>query len=370
MSTVAVLPGDGIGPEVTAQAVKVLAAAAEVFGLQLQFEWALIGGQAIDQTGESLPSETLALCKRCSSVLLGAVGGPKWDNPEAEKRPEQGLLGLRKGLGLFANLRPVKPSPLLRSASVVKEDVLQGVDLIVVRELTGGLYFGQPSRMWQSGGRWQAVDTLSYTEDEINRILHKAFQIASTRKAKVTSVDKQNVLATSRLWRRLASQVAASYPSVVLEHMLVDSCSMHLVTRPASFDIIVTENMFGDILTDEASVLAGSMGMLPSASLGEGTIGLYEPIHGSAPDIAGLDKANPIGAILSGAMLLRYTLGDEVAALTVENAVDRVLEDGYRTVDIRQPDKRVVGTSEMGDLVSAAVKALHNATARQSLTRG
>ncbi|MCL5256995.1 MAG: 3-isopropylmalate dehydrogenase [Chloroflexi bacterium] len=364
MATIAVLPGDGIGPEVTAQAVKVLAVTAEVFGLQLQFDRALIGGQAIDETGESLPAETEALCKRSAAVLLGAVGGPKWDNPDAETRPEQGLLKLRFGLGLYANLRPVKPSRFLRSASVIKEEVLEGVDLIVVRELTGGLYFGQPSRIWQSDDHWQAVDTLSYTEGEINRILHKAFQIATSRKRKVTSVDKQNVLSTSRLWRRLATQMASSYSSVTLEHLLVDACSMHLVTKPSTFDVIVTENMFGDILTDEASVLAGSLGMLPSASLGEGGIGLYEPIHGSAPDIAGTDKANPIGTILSGAMLLRYTLQQEAAAQAVEKAVESVLERGYRTVDIRQPGTTLVGTAEMGDLVSAAVRASSGAAGK------
>lgn len=368
---IAVLPGDGIGGEVTAEAVNVLKAAAERFGHSFEFETALVGGAAIDATGVALPPETASLAKKADAVLLGAVGGPKWDDPRSTVRPEQALFGLRKGLGLFANLRPVKLFPMLKSASTIKEEVLDGVDLVVVRELTGGLYFGKPSRRYEVNGSRRAIDTLPYSEEEISRVQHVAFKLARQRKKKVTSVDKQNVLATSRLWREVAAEVAAQYPDVVHEDMLVDACAMHLIRRPSTFDVIVTENMFGDILTDEASMLAGSMGMLPSASIGYDNgdpkapvkgkrnsirIGLYEPIHGSAPKYAGQNVANPIATILSAALMLRYSFGLESEARTIEDAVSAVLTEGYRCNDIVEPGMKLVGTREMGDLIARKVR--------------
>jgi 3-isopropylmalate dehydrogenase len=331
---IVVLPGDGIGPEVTAAAVRVLKAVAERQDHDFSFEERLIGGCAIDRDGQALTEATLEACKTASAVLLGAVGGPKWDDPQAKVRPEQGLLALRKGLGVFANLRPVHVHPSLVQASPLKPEKLAGVDLLVVRELTGGLYFGQPKGRAMVDGRWRAVDTLEYFDYEIRRVVELAFQLAGSRAKKVTSVDKANVLESSRLWRLVATEVGASYPQVSLEHMLVDTAAMRLISTPASFDVLVTENMFGDILTDEASVLAGSMGLLPSASLGSAGPGLYEPIHGSAPDIAGRGIANPIGAILSAAMLLRYSLRLEAEALSMERAVDQAIADGCRTVDL------------------------------------
>jgi 3-isopropylmalate dehydrogenase len=331
---IVLLPGDGIGPEVTRAAVQVLQAVAGKSGHSYTFEERLIGGCAIDQEGAALSEDTLDVCNASSAVLLGAVGGPKWDDPQSQVRPEQGLLELRKGLGVFANLRPVQVHPSLVDASPLKSEKLAGVDLLVVRELTGGLYFGQPKERSQVGVHWRAVDTLEYQDFEIRRVVDLAFQLASVRKKKVTSVDKANVLETSRLWRQVATEVSAGYPEVKLEHMLVDTASMRLVTTPAAFDVLVTENMFGDILTDEASVLAGSMGMLPSASLGGEGPGLYEPIHGSAPDIAGKDIANPIGAILSAALLLRYSLKLDAEARQIERAVDQVITDGCRTADL------------------------------------
>jgi 3-isopropylmalate dehydrogenase len=328
------LPGDGIGPEVTKAAVQVFQAVTAPHGHTFTFEERLIGGCAIDREGVALTEDTLAACKAASAVLLGAVGGPKWDDPQAKVRPEQGLLALRKGLDVFANLRPVQVHPSLADASPLKAEKLAGVDLLVVRELTGGLYFGQPKGRHFLEGHWCAVDTLEYYDYEIRRVVDLAFRLAGSRAKKVTSVDKANVLESSRLWRQVVIEVSASYPEVKLEHMLVDTASMRLITTPAAFDVLVTENMFGDILTDEASVLVGSMGLLPSASLGDNGPGLFEPIHGSAPDIAGRGIANPIGAILSAAMLLRYSLKLEAEALSIEQAVDRAIADGCRTVDL------------------------------------
>lgn len=362
---IVVLGGDGIGPEVTAQAVRVLQAVAEKFGHRFSFEEKPIGGIAIDQFGTALPAETLEACKKSDAVLLGGVGGPKWDNPKASVRPEQGLLAIRKGLGLFANLRPVKVHPLLMDASPIKPEILRGTDFIVIRELTGGIYFGQPQGRSEENGVRSAVDTCRYTEGEIERVLRIGFELARNRKKKLTSVDKQNVMASSRLWREVALEMAKQYPDVEVEHLLVDACAMHLIRRPASFDVIVTENLFGDILTDEAAVLAGSMGMLPSASLGAETnsdgrrLGLYEPIHGTAPDIAGKAIANPLAAILSAALLLRYSCNLETEAKAVEQAVDQVLAAGYRSQDIKgnTPGEKVVGTEEMGNAVLAALSS-------------
>ncbi|HEU65350.1 MAG TPA: 3-isopropylmalate dehydrogenase [Chloroflexi bacterium] len=357
---VMVLPGDGVGPEVIAEALKVLQTVGEKFGHSFHLHDGLIGGVAIDTLGIALSNETLEMCKRCDAVLLGAVGGSKWDDPQAKIHPEDGLLALRKGLGLFANLRPVKVFPMLVDSTNLKPEVVRGVDLVVVRELTGGLYFGQPKKQWQTSEGRQAVDTMAYSEEEIERILRVGFELARSRRKKLTSVDKANVLQSSRLWRQIAVEVSADYPDVELQHMLVDACSMRLIQRPAELDVLVTENMFGDILTDEASMLAGSMGMLPSASLAGiprgKTFGMYEPIHGSAPSRAGQNLANPTATILSVAMMLRYSFGLETEAWTVENAVLDALEQGYRTYDIMSEGKIKVGTKEMGDLVVRKVK--------------
>lgn len=328
------LPGDGIGPEIVAEAVRVLDVVASKHGHSFTYTERLMGGCSIDKYGSSLTDETLADCKSADAVLLGAVGGPKWDDPTAKDRPERGLLALRKGLGVFANLRPVKVHPALIDSSPLKPEKLKGVDIMVVRELTGGLYFGWPKGRDVKDGRERAVDTLEYYDYEIKRVMELAFQLAKGRKKKVTSVDKANVLESSRLWRQIAVQVGKANPDIELEHTLVDTASMRLITGPAWMDVVVTENMFGDILTDEASVLAGSMGMLPSASLSESGPGLYEPIHGSAPDIAGKGIANPIGTILSTAMLLRYSLKLEAEAASIENAVDATITAGARTADI------------------------------------
>lgn len=328
------LPGDGIGPEIVAEAVRVLDVVASKHGHSFTYTERLMGGCSIDKYGSSLTDETLADCKSADAVLLGAVGGPKWDDPAAKDRPERGLLALRKGLGVFANLRPVKVHPALIDSSPLKPEKLKGVDIMVVRELTGGLYFGWPKGRDIKDGRERAVDTLEYYDYEVKRVMELAFQLAKGRKKKVTSVDKANVLESSRLWRQIAVQVGKANPDIELEHTLVDTASMRLITGPAWMDVVVTENMFGDILTDEASVLAGSMGMLPSASLSEAGPGLYEPIHGSAPDIAGKGIANPIGTILSTAMLLRYSLKLEAEAASIENAVDATITVGARTADI------------------------------------
>ncbi|MFC1988219.1 3-isopropylmalate dehydrogenase [Chloroflexota bacterium] len=357
----AVLPGDGIGPDVTDEALKVLGAVGDKFGHKFNLQSGAVGGIAIDQTGEALPAETLKMCKRAQAVLLGAVGGPKWDDLQAKTRPEDGLLGLRKALGLFANLRPVKVFPMLVNSTNLKPEVIKGADFIFVRELTGGLYFGKPKRRWQTSRGRRAIDSMAYSEQEIERIVRVGFELARSRKKKLISVDKANVLETSRLWRQVAEEVAKGYPDIELEHMLVDACAMRLIQNPGYLDVLVTENTFGDILTDEASMLAGSMGMLPSASLAgvplEGTAipGMYEPIHGSAPRRAGLNMANPIAIILSVAMLLRYSLALTKEAQAVEIAVDTVLNKGYRTYDIMSETMNQVGTREMGDLIASEI---------------
>jgi len=335
------LPGDGIGPEVTDAARATLEVALP--GASLTFETHLIGGIAIDKTGSPLPDGTLNACKSADAILLGAVGGPKWDDPNAKVRPEQGLLGLRRGLGLFANLRPVRVHPSLAELSPLKSERVDGVDIMFVRELTGGIYFGEPR--FRDAER--AVDTLTYTAHEIRRVVELAFKLARPRRKRVTSVDKANVLDSSRLWRSIANEIGGANRDVALEHQLVDSCAMRLVTHARSFDVVVAENMFGDILTDEAAVLAGSIGLLPSASLGDGRIGVYEPIHGSAPDIAGRGIANPIGAILSAAMLCRHSLGAESAAVRIERAVERAIANGARTTDLGG----ALSTSAMGRAV-------------------
>jgi len=352
---IAVLPGDGIGPEVIEQALLVLEQVGRKFGHVFRFTTLLAGGCAIDATGNPLPEETLDECRRSDAVLLGAVGGPKWDNLPGDIRPEAGLLALRGGLGLFANLRPAVLNRELRDACPLRPDIVgESMDIMVVRELTGGIYFGQRGRRTGKMGE-EAFDTECYSEGEIERIARVAFEVARKRRKKVTSVDKANVLESSRLWREVVTKVANDYPDVTLEHMYVDNAAMKLVRNPRQFDVIVTSNMFGDILSDEASMITGSIGMLPSASLGEGSFGLYEPIHGSAPDIAGKDKANPLATILSAAMMLRYTMHLEEEAMAVENAVNRVLEEGYRTADIMSTGKKNVGTREMGRLVAERI---------------
>ena len=359
--SIAVLPGDGVGAEVTAQAVKVMEAVGRRFGHDFDLTFGKVGGAAIDELGTPLPDETYELCRSADAILFGAVGGPKWDGPDVEIRPEQGILAIRKGLDLFANLRPVKVVPAIVNSSPIKPEILRGVDMMVVRELTGGLYFGRPKKRWATSRGRRGVDTLKYTEKEIERILRVGFELADGRRKHLASVDKSNVLESSRLWREIADELSADYQDVELEHILVDNASMQIVTNPSRFDVIVAENMFGDILTDEASVLSGSMGMLPSASLAGvpgqagGGVSLYEPIHGTAPDIAGQDIANPIGSILSMALLLRYSLGLDEEAEAVEGAVDGVLAEGYRTQDIAGDGGDVVGTSAMGGVIAGRV---------------
>ncbi len=352
---ITLLPGDGIGPEVVAEAIKVLNAIGEKYGHTFTYKEALIGGIAIDQTGNPLPEETIQACKDSDAILLGAVGGPKWSDPSAKVRPEQGLLGIRKELGLFANIRPVKIFPGLADASTLKREVIENVDLVIIRELTGGLYFGKPQGRQDTPTERAAVDTMYYSENEVGRLMRVAFDLARQRRGQVTSVDKANVLASGRLWRQVAQEVAAEYPDVEYEEQLVDALAMHLIRRPADFDVVATNNMFGDILSDEASMLAGSMGMLPSASLAEGKFGLYEPIHGSAPDIAGQGIANPLAMILSAAMMLRTTFNLTKEADAVENAVSSVIEAGHRTADLAYNGETPVGTQEMGDLVVQAL---------------
>src|SRR5947209_3192022 len=359
--TITILPGDGIGPEVTEQAVRVLQAVASRYGHTFNMTWALVGLSAIEAEGAAISDATMQLCQRSDAILFGAIGDPpRSAGLNSNLQPAKALLRLRKELELFANLRPVRPFQALLNASSIKAEVLQGTDLLVVRELTGGLYYGKPSEIRETPQGDEAIDTLIYTEAEIERIVRTAFALARDRRKKVTSVDKANVLSSSRLWRRIAERIAADYPEVTFENLLVDSCAMHLIRRPASFDVIVTENMFGDILSDEASMLASSLGMLPSASFGRrhtvyGRFGLYEPIHGSAPDIAGQNKANPIAAILSAAMLLRYSLGLKEEAAAVEAAVERVIDAGYRTEDLREAGKEIVSTEEMGRLIAEAI---------------
>jgi 3-isopropylmalate dehydrogenase len=343
--SVVVLPGDGIGPEVTREALRVLEVVAKKKGHEFRFTERLMGGCSIDAHGVALTDEVLKECQGSDAVLLGAVGGPKWDDPKAKVRPEQGLLALRKGLGVFANLRPVKVHEQLIDSSPIKPDRLRGVDILVIRELTGGLYFGQPKGRDRKDGHERAFDTLEYSDFEVKRVVELAFRLAKGRKKKVTSVDKANVLESSRLWRQITTDVGAKNPDVALDHMLVDTAAMRLVTSPATLDVVVTENMFGDILTDEASVLAGSMGMLPSASVGEKGPGLYEPIHGSAPDIAGKGIANPVGTILSAAMMLRHSLGLPGEAALIEDAVERTITEGARTRDLGG----TLSTSQMAD---------------------
>ncbi|HYE82731.1 MAG TPA: 3-isopropylmalate dehydrogenase [Clostridia bacterium] len=349
---IALIPGDGIGPEVTKQAVKVLDAVAERFGSSFEYEEVLMGGRAIDETGVPLPDETVKVCKNSDAVLLGAVGGPKWDKLPGHLRPEAGLLGLRKALDAFANLRPAILFPQLKSASTLKPEVLKdGLDIMVVRELTGGAYFGEKKRIKTKDGV-KAWDMMVYTSFEIERITRKAFDIARKRKNRITIVDKANVLESSRLWREVTGEVAKDYNDVELSYMYVDNAAMQLIRNPGNFDVILTENLFGDILSDEASMLTGSLGMLPSASMGMMGAGIFEPIHGSAPDIAGKDIANPLAAILSCSMMLKYAFNMEAEADAVRNSVYRVLDKGYRTADIMQQGMTAVGTEKMGSMVA------------------
>jgi 3-isopropylmalate dehydrogenase len=352
---IAVIAGDGIGPEVVAEAEKVLKRTEQLFGYKFETEHGLFGGIAIDQRGTPLPDDTLAMCRRADAVLLGAVGGPQWDNNPKELRPETGLLGIRKALGLFSNIRPATVFDCLKEASTLKPEVLEGTDLVVVRELTGGIYFGEKFRRETSNGQ-EATDTCVYNEQEIERIVRQAFDIAGKRRKKLASVDKANVLETSRLWREVVNRIAPEFPNVEVEHVLVDNCAMQLLRRPSSFDVIVTENMFGDILSDEAAMLTGSIGMLSSASLGEGSFGLYEPVHGSAPDIAGKGISNPIATILSVALMFRLTFNYEDAAASIEAAVKEVLDAGHRTGDIAVDKSKAIGTTQMGDLIVQHMK--------------
>ena len=352
-----VLHGDGIGPEIVNEALKVLEALREGFGLDVQLDEALIGGAAYDAAGDPLPDATMKLAREADALLLGAVGGPKWEPLEISVRPEKGLLGLRAGLGLFANLRPAILYPQLADASTLRPEVVSGLDIMIVRELTGGIYFGQPRgvKILESGER-EGFNTLVYRESEVDRIVRVAMDIAMKRNQRVCSVDKANVLECTEMWRQVASRVGNDYPEVALSHMYVDNAAMQLVRAPKQFDVMVTTNMFGDILSDCAAMLTGSIGMLPSASLDQNGKGMYEPIHGSAPDIAGKGVANPLATILSVAMLLRYSLDEPALAERVEQAVNRVLDEGLRTPDINSAGCRVVGTREMGDAVVAALK--------------
>jgi 3-isopropylmalate dehydrogenase len=361
---IAVLPGDGIGPEVTAEAVKVLKAIEEITGPAFRFQTGLIGGCALDQTASPLPAETISICSNAHAVLLGAVGGPQWDTKRPELRPEQGLLQIRQRLGLYVNLRPAKVLDTLVNMSALKPDRARGTDLVIVRELMGGIYFGNPRGIFTKNGERFGVNTEVYREHEVERVAHRAFQLARLRRRKVTSVDKANVLESSRLWREVVTRIGQSYTDVELHHLYVDNCAMQLIDKPTSFDVVLTNNMFGDILSDEAAMLTGSIGLLPSASLGEHTA-LYEPVHGSAPDIAGRNKANPLAAIASAALMLRYSLRMEAAAAAIEQAIERVLKRGVRTSEL--PGKaRPTSTSRMGDLIAEATqKILKSSTSRK-----
>lgn len=353
---ICLLPGDGIGPEIVGQAVKVLDKVATNFGHRIASSTALIGGAAIDALGVPLPEETLAQCQQADALLLGSVGGPKWDNLDPAIRPEQGLLGIRKALGLFANLRPATLFPELTSASYLRPDIIgHGLDIMVVRELTGGVYFGEPRGETMDQGQRTAFNTMVYTQSEIERIVRVACEIAMQRSKRLCSVDKANVLEVSRLWREITIATAAEYPEVQLTHMYVDNAAMQLIRDPSQFDVLVTENLFGDILSDEASIITGSIGMLPSASLGSSGPALFEPIHGSAPDIAGQDLANPLATILSVAMMFRHSFKLEAEALAIEKAVQQVLGQGYRTADIYVGQGTKVGCSQMGALVLEAL---------------
>jgi 3-isopropylmalate dehydrogenase len=356
---IAVLPGDGVGPEVVAEATKALEAIGLKFGHPFHFHQDSIGGAAIEAYGTALRKETFELCKHCDAILFGAVGGPKWDDAQGKTRANEGLFTLRKEFGLFANLRPVSVFPALISCSSLKPEIIEGVDLLILRELIGGLYFGEPKRVWQTPEGRRAVDTMTYSEAEIERVLRVGFELALARSKKLTSVDKSNVLQSSSLWRQVAVEVSADYPDVALQHLYVDACAMLLMRNPADFDVLVMENTFGDILSDEVSVLAGSMGMLPSASLAgvpEGrTFGLYEPVHGSDPARAGQNADNPIATILSAAMMLQYSFDLRTEAQAIEKSVGKVLDEGYRTYDIMEPGKMQVGTKEMGDLIARKI---------------
>jgi 3-isopropylmalate dehydrogenase len=354
---IAVLPGDGIGPDVMREAMKVLGVVAERSGVSFETEEGLVGGCAYDRFGTPLPEDVMQLALASDAVMLGAVGGPKWESLEYSVRPERGLLGLRSGLGLFANLRPVVVFDDLIDASPLKPDVVRGIDLLIVRELLGDLYFGTPRGVHVENGERVGINTMIYKESEIRRIAKSAFEIARTRRKKLLSVDKANVVETTELWRNVVTEIGRDYPDIELSHMYVDNCAMQLIRNPGQFDVIVTSNMFGDILSDEASMLTGSLGMLPSASLGEKTA-MYEPIHGSAPDIAGKGIANPIATILSVAMMLRHSFGMMEEAVLIETAVRAVLKDGYRTQDIRQEGATMVSTEKMGDLVAEKVRTL------------
>ncbi len=353
MYNIAVIKGDGIGPEIVDASLNVLDKAGEKYGMDFNYTEVLAGGRAIDETGSPLPQETIDICKDSDSVLLGAMGGPKWDNLPGDKRPEAGLLGIRKALGLYANLRPAILFEELKEASPLKEEIIgDGLDVLVMRELTGGIYFGDKGRNDEPA----AWDTMKYTKPEVERIARRAFESAMKRDKKVTSVDKANVLEVSRFWREIVKEIAKEYPEVELDELYVDNAAMQLVINPQQFDVILTGNLFGDILSDEASMITGSIGMLPSASMGEGNFGMFEPIHGSAPDIAGQDKANPIATILSVAMMLRYALDEEEAADAIEKAVRKVLKEGYRTVDIASEGTKVIGTKEMGQRIADALE--------------
>jgi 3-isopropylmalate dehydrogenase len=353
---IAVLPGDGVGREVTAEAVKVLKTVEEVVGPRFRFQTGLIGGCAIDATAVPLPAETISICNHAQAILLGAVGGPQWDNKRPELRPEQGLLQLRQRMGLYINLRPAKVLDSLVNISALKPQAVRGTDLVIVRELMGGIYFGNPRGIFAKNGERMGVNTEVYREHEVERVAHRAFQLARTRRRKVTSVDKANVLESSRLWRDVVNHIGRSYADVELEHMYVDSCAMQLIGQPTRFDVVLTNNMFGDILSDEAAMLTGSIGLLPSASLGDGPA-LYEPVHGSAPSIAGRNRANPVGAIASAALMLRHSFRMESAALAIETAIEKVLKRGARTADL-PGKKRPTTTSHLGDLIAIETRKL------------
>ena len=363
---IAAFPGDGVGPEVVEEGANLLNRIGELTNNSFELKYGLVGGTAIDQVGTPLPNKSLDIAKASDAILFGAVGGPKWDDPRAPHRPEDAILGLRKAMGFFANIRPVRIFQPLINSSPIKPSIINGVDIVMIRELTGGLYFAKPKRRWETQHGRRGVDTLRYTEKEIERTMKVGFELARRRSKKLTSVDKANVLESSRLRREIATEMSSQYPDVTLEHALVDSCAMALIRNPSNYDVIVTENMFGDILTDEAAILSGSLGMLPSASLAgvpnsdnsrRRTLGLYEPIHGTAPDIAGQGKANPVATILSVALMLRYSLGLPEAASAIETAVDNVLEAGFRTPDIAEENaKEVLNTSGMGRKIIEMIK--------------
>ena len=352
---IAIIPGDGVGTEVMKQSVKVLQSISKRYNIKFEYRELLLGGIAIDKTGHPLPEETIKMCKNSDAVLLGTVGGPKWDMQPSKLRPESGLLGLRKELEVYANLRPIRLLPELKSVSCLKENILaKGIDLMIVRELTGGAYFSEKKREYTQKGH-KAWDIIAYYDYEIKRILEKAYEIAKSRRSRLTMIDKANVLESSKLWREITKEISQEYPEVQTDYMYVDSGAMQLIRAPQQFDVIVTENMFGDILSDEASMLTGSLGMLPSASIGETGPGIYEPVHGSAPDIAGQDKVNPIGTVLSIAMMFRYSLDMEKAAGDIEEGVSKALADGYRTFDIMEESMILTGTEEMGDIIAEKI---------------